>query len=237
MPLDNDNSQLLYIQLYDILKKEIDSGVYKKGERFPTEQELIKIYDVSRITVRKALERLSNEGSLVRHRGRGTFVTSEKLVRPIYGCRSFSTACKDMGCTPGAKVIKSIITVADKDDIEELKIGAEEKVIVIERIRYANSVPVSIEIDRFSERFSFLLDEDLNNCSMFAILQAKYNIFFASPQKILELVFANYETSKHLSIPTSYPLISLTGVVYDLQGNPSYRSHQLIVGDKFKLIV
>lgn len=54
--------------------------------------------------------------------------------------------------------------------------------MVVERIRYSDKVPVSLEISRFPETFAFLLQEDLNNCSMFELLKTKYNIDFENSE-------------------------------------------------------
>ncbi len=67
-------SKPLYEVLYENLKKDITSGVYKEGDRVPSEKELSKQYDVSRITTKKALELLAGEGLIIRHPGRGSFV-------------------------------------------------------------------------------------------------------------------------------------------------------------------
>ena len=76
-----DNTKPLYMQLYSTLKDDIENGVYKAGERIPTELELSEKYGVSRITLRNALERLTRDNYLVRYRGRGTFVKSIKYER------------------------------------------------------------------------------------------------------------------------------------------------------------
>ena len=69
----------LYRQLKDILKEDIESGIWKPGDRIPSENELREQYDVSRNTVIKALEELVQEGLLRREQGRGTFVSSPKI--------------------------------------------------------------------------------------------------------------------------------------------------------------
>ncbi|MGP4039766.1 GntR family transcriptional regulator [Gracilibacillus sp. D59] len=67
-------SKPLYEVLYENIKKDITSGVYKEGDRVPSEKELSHQYDVSRITTKKALELLAGEGLIIRHPGRGSFV-------------------------------------------------------------------------------------------------------------------------------------------------------------------
>lgn len=235
--LQSADEHPLYEQLKSILKAEIEKGTYKRGERIPTEAELCQIYSVSRNTVRNALNELTKENLLVRRQGKGTFVTRQKVVRPISRTpltRSFTQMCREIGCVPGAKIIKSVIEDATEEDASELGIGEDEKVIVIERIRYTDKIPVSVEISRFPERFSFLLEENLNDCSMFEVINEKYDIHFSTEHMMLELVFATYAMAHYLGLSTGYPLLYISSLQVDTHGMPSHRSLQYIAGDKFR---
>lgn len=237
MELDSTDALPLYKQLKNIIKTDISKGKYKKGERIPPELELSRVYGVSRITVRNALEELTQENILVRQQGKGTFVSSDKFSRQIFGERSFTEMCRSDGYEPGARTIKSIIEDATAEDVAELGVDPKSKIIVIERIRYANGIAVSLEVSRMPERFSFLLDEDLNNSSMFEILRKKYNTIFKDSHKTLELIFASYEMARYLGISAGYPLLLIKCVSKDQNGQPAHRSTQYIVGDKFKIII
>ncbi len=232
-----DNALPLYVQLTNQLRKEIENGTYRKNEKIPTELELCKKYKVSRITVRNALELLAKEHLLVRKQGLGTFVAGERFSRDISKGSSFTQICQENGQVPGGKVIKSVIESANADDIKELGLKEGDKVIVLERIRYADGVPVGFEISRFPERFSFLLNEDLNNVSLISLLSEKYNISFGRCPKVIELTFATYEISRYLEIENGYPLISISSLSCDMDGVPSHRSFQYVVGDKFSFYI
>lgn len=73
----------LYQQVIDIIKNEIDSGAYKAGARIPNEFELAESYKVGRVTVRRAIEELVQQGYLTKRQGKGTFVNAPKLKRKI----------------------------------------------------------------------------------------------------------------------------------------------------------
>ncbi|WP_066309600.1 GntR family transcriptional regulator [Bacillus sp. FJAT-29814] len=237
MTLNKADVLPLYKQLTDILRGDIEKGKFKKGEKIPTEIELSRLYNVSRITVRNALEELAKENLLIRKQGKGTFINNEKFSRGISGSKSFTEMCREIGRKPGAKVIKCVIEDANEKDTEVLKLEPNSKIIVIERIRYADGIPVAFEISRLPQRFTFLLDEDLNDSSMFTILAEKYGIVFMNSRKTIELVYATYEMSRYLNISLGYPLLSISGVSTDKEGVPSHRSMQFIVADKFKFTV
>ena len=74
----------LYQQIYDEIKDAIEKGVYAPKERIPSELELAEQYDVSRITVRRAVEELCSDGYLVKQQGRGTFVSTPHINRQFH---------------------------------------------------------------------------------------------------------------------------------------------------------
>ena len=190
----------LYQQLVELLKEEIHVGRYKQGQKLPTELELCKLYHVSRNTVRSALQQLEKENLLLRQQGKGTFVSKKKYNHHIVPARSFTDMCREIGCKPDAKVIKSVIKDPSEADVVFLDLRPEAKIIAIERIRYTDGVPVELEISHFPESFSFLLDEDLNHCSMLELLREKYGIWFTKSRISLEVTFASYEMSHYLSV-------------------------------------
>ena len=222
MHLESDSAEPLYIQLAYIIREDIQNGKYNAEQRIPTEKELSEIYSVSRITIRSALEILVKEGLLMRMSG-------------IY---SFTDICNINGMKPGAKTIKCVIEDAEPEDITELELTPEDKIIAVERIRYADDVPVSIEISRYpASTYQFLLDEDLNNVSLFAVLNNKHNIRFSHATKVIEVKRASYQMATYLGVPRDYPLLYISSLTYDMANMPSHRTQQYINSDRFKLII
>lgn len=227
----------LYQQLAERIKEEIHTGKYKQGQKLPTELELCELYRVSRNTVRGALLQLEKENLLLRRQGKGTFVSKKKYNHHIVPARSFTDMCREIGCTPDAKVIKSVIKDPQEEDVAFLDLRPEAKIIAIERIRYTDGVPVELEISHFPETFSYLLDEDLNHCSMLGLLREKYGVWFTKSRISLEVTFASYEMSRYLSVPKDYPLLLIDSQLSDQNGLPGCRCVQYVVGDKFKMIL
>ncbi|RKX48976.1 MAG: hypothetical protein DRP38_03755, partial [Thermotogae bacterium] len=88
--LDRFSNVPLYHQLKEIIRRNILLGVWKPGDRIPSERELSKEYEVSLMVVRQALSLLVNEGFLVRKQGKGTFVVKSKIMQGPRRLRSFS---------------------------------------------------------------------------------------------------------------------------------------------------
>lgn len=237
MELNNTIAKPLYKQLEDQLKEEIDTGKRKAGSRLPTENELSTTYNVSRVTVRKALAGLSELGYLNRKSGKGTFVAEKRIQRNISkGVTGFSEMCRTMGAVPGAKTIKIAIEDPTEKDMELMHITPDKKILVLERIRYADEKPVLLEINRFPESFSFLFGEDLNDSSLYEILR-KHNIILDHSRKTLDIVFANAQEAKSLNISKGYPLLRISSTIHDVDNTITNLCKQLCIGDKFQFII
>ncbi|NQX45897.1 GntR family transcriptional regulator [Paenibacillus tritici] len=235
--LDPSESSPLYKQLQEKILDSIHSGSLQPGDKLPTELELSEANQVSRVTVRAALDSLTSEGYLVRIPGKGTFITKDRIKKNVAETIGFSDTCRLQNKVPGAKVIKCVIEDATLSDQEHLGLKSGDKVINIERIRYADGVPISVEYSRFPSSYSFLLNEDLNDKSLYEILRAKYKVSFGHARKYIVLEYATFDVATYLNIAEDHPLLSIKSTVSGTDGNKIHRSKQLILGDKFELIV
>ncbi|KWX87062.1 GntR family transcriptional regulator [Paenibacillus riograndensis] len=235
--LDHSESSPLYKQLQEKILDSIHDGTLKPGDKLPTELELSETNQVSRVTVRAALDALTSEGYLVRIPGKGTFITKDKIQKNVAETIGFSETCRLQNKTPGARVIKCVSEEATAADQEHLGLNPGDKVINIERIRYADNVPISVEYSRFPSSYSFLLQEDLNDKSLYEILRSKYKVTFGHSRKYIVMEYASFDVAAYLNIEEGYPLLSIRSTVSSPDGQKIHRSKQLILGDKFELIV
>lgn len=235
--LNQSDAIPLYKQLKDIIKGKIIKGELKPNERLPSESELSEAYQVSRITIRNAINELAEENLLVKTQGKGTFVCSNKIERNIAQVMSFTEICNMSGVKASSKILSCEVVDAMDRDIEILKLQNGEKVISIQRIRYADDVPVILEHVRFPSRFSYLMLEDLKNESIYRLLKEKYKIHLQNSRKSIEMTFATDKQAALLKISKGYPMILISGFVLDDKDVPVHRTDQYIVGDKFKLII
>ncbi len=236
--LNNDAAMPLYTQLKEKLQAEIDSGMRKPGSKIPTEFELSRELNISRVTVRKALAVLTEMGYLERKSGKGTFVAQKKLQKGLSGeIMSFSSMCKSLGMKPGAKTIKIALEEPSEIVRSKMGLGSDSKILVLERIRYADDSPVMLEINYFPEEFSFLFSEDLNDHSLFEILAEKFDRHISSSHKTIQIVFAEKEVAKILEVNKGYPLLRIDSEMSDADRSFVNLCTQLCIGDKFKLTV
>lgn len=235
--LKQDAITPLYVQLMEELETSIRNGVYKPGDKIMTEAEMAKEYGVSLITVRKAVGSLMEKGLVVRKQGKGTFVTKPKFSRNMRKLQSFTEMCEQMGVKPGARVLENRLTAADKKVADRLGIEPGSNVVYISRLRLADGEPVQVEKSYFPLKYAFLLDEDLNNGSMFECLKEKAGAKVASSEKMIELCRATAEEAALMDVKKGDYLLFVKSTAYDENGEPMYAGIQLINGDRFSLYV
>ena len=235
--LKQDAITPLYVQLMEELETSIRNGVYKPGDKIMTEAEMAKEYGVSLITVRKAVGSLMEKGLVVRKQGKGTFVTKPKYSRNMKKLQSFTEMCEQMGVKPGAQVLENRLIMADKKVADRLGIEPGSNVVYISRLRLADGEPVQVEKSYFPLKYAFLVEEDLNNGSMFECLKEKAGAKVASSEKMIELCRATAEEAALMDVKKGDYLLFVKSTAYDENGEPMYAGIQLINGDRFSLYV
>ncbi|WP_058486208.1 GntR family transcriptional regulator [Defluviitalea phaphyphila] len=234
-PLDKNSSTPLYRQLMEIIKEEIRNNVLKPNDRILTETELSEKYDVSRITVRKAIAELVEEGYLIKQQGVGTFVAEQKMERNMSKFMGFTHSCEIIGKKSSSILLFAGLKEASNKDIKDLQLENDSNVLSIKRVRFCDDVPVMIEDARFSKKYSFLLTEDLTG-SLYKILK-KYEIFPCDAYKELDVCFPSEEEAELLNIDLNVPLLKLYSVTFDKKNTIIHNTRQIINPRRFKMIL
>lgn len=242
MNLDKNSQLPLYRQLMDEIMKMIHTGKYKSGDKIPTEPELSKMYDVSRITVRRTIEELCNQGYLVKRQGKGTFVEIPKIYRKVEqeNNMSFSDACKANGRKPLSKLLSCKTITPESWMNQFFQFPVDELVYHIERVLGADDLPIIYEhLYLPTRRFSDFQAEKLDSGSLFQIFREEYQI---QPEKMksrttIEAGISTADVSEHLRISVGEPIMMLGNYARDEKGIPIYMSREIIVGNRYMLSV
>ena len=229
--LQADSSSPLYHQLMQRITADIERGTYATGSRIPPEHELEQLYQVSRVTVRRALAELTAKGLLERKQGKGTFVSMPGGSMQLKNLHSFHDSCKMNKAKPSTDVIHVKETEAQQADAEELNLNKGSRVLETLRIRRADNVPVVLERNRFSMAYAWLQDQDLSG-SLYTLLR-EYGVEPKLAVHDVSMRFATAEEAQLLDIKEGSPLVCLHEVIYDQRGRPLHNSIQLIRGERF----
>ena len=144
-PLDPNNALPLYQQLQRAVRDAIERRVLKPDDALPSERQLAEDLSVSRITVRRAFEGLTQEGWLVRRQGSGNFVGS-RVEKNFAKLTSFSEDMAARGSRPHSVWLKRTQGTVSPDEALKLALSPGATVYRFHRLRYADDAPMAIEI-------------------------------------------------------------------------------------------
>jgi GntR family transcriptional regulator len=134
----------LYLQLQKLIRDAISGAVLEHGEMIPPERDLATDYGISRITVRKTIGGLVEEGLLTRRRGAGTFVAS-RLEKSFSKITSFSEDMVARGRRPSSKWVSRVTATVNSDEAMALGLSPGSTVLRFVRIRFADDEPLALE--------------------------------------------------------------------------------------------
>src|SRR5687767_2411897 len=143
-PLDESSAQPLYQQLQRSLRGAIENGIIGPDDALPPERDLADMLSVSRITVRKAIDELVEEGLLVRKQGSGTFV-SNRVEKNFAKLTSFSEDMRARGREPRSIWINKAAGTVTPEESLTLRSSPGTPVFRFHRIRYADDAPMALE--------------------------------------------------------------------------------------------
>jgi len=227
--------QPLYLQLKEILRGYILDGTYVPHSKLPSENELIKQYKVSRITVRQALRDLQKEGLIFSIQGKGSFVTKPKAVQDLTRLQGFGEAMSRHGLETYSKVVSIKRVPADKDVAAALNLEKGRDVFEFIRIRYLNRSPVSLDISYFDPAIGERLQkEDLVSRDIFEILENNFGLALESADLTIEATIADEEKSRLLKIEANSPLLRLERLTYSNGHVPVDFEYLYYIGDFYR---
>jgi len=141
---DESLSTPLYLQLARSLESAINAGQWRAEEALPSERNLSEYLGLSRVTARKALEVLLDQGMIHRIQGSGTFITP-RLEQPLSRLSSFSEMLRLKGFTPSSVWLEREISLPTHEEVIRLGLSPTEKVVRMKRLRKADGVVMAIE--------------------------------------------------------------------------------------------
>jgi GntR family transcriptional regulator len=231
------DSRHLYLQVIDHLKQDIESGIYKERQKLPSEFELSKHLGVSRATLREALRLLEEENVVVRRHGVGTFVNSKPVFSSgIEELFSVTDMISRGGKKPGTNFLSSTYERATDEDIRKFNCNASEEVLVVERVRTADNIPVVYCMDKILKSVlpeSYSHDEE----SVFDVLEKEAGRFISYAVTHIEPVGYHDKVSPILECDPETALLVLKQMHYDDNDEPVLYSCNYFRADKFSFHV
>lgn len=227
----------LYIQIAEGLISQIEARELVPGDQLPSERELSLKLNVNRMTLRRALRVLESQGFIVRKHGVGTFVSEPKIERQMDEVYRFTMGIKQRGLTPGARIISLEVIMLDASLAAELSVPLSTPAYRILRLRSINREPVLIESYTIPlSRFQGLDSFDLEQRSIYEIMENEYGIRIARARQSFEPVAASVFESELLGVELRSPLMLERRVTFDTDDRPVEVGKDRYRGDRFRFV-
>lgn len=233
-PINPDIPIPLYHQIYMAIQQKIQSGDLPTGSKIPGELELARQLDVSRITVKRALNELAHSGLVTRHRGRGTVVTAStdlkfndlgrdyvKNVEKLRNTTQAKILSRDN--VPASNSVSSNLRLADNSLVEKITHTLE---LHKKTLSYVETfLPVGLTDD--------LTDSNLRKASLLTLLNRKKITAKRAEQTILP-VSANAIVAKALEASEGRPLLKIHCIMFDQNDRPIQDIYAWYHPDRYK---
>jgi DNA-binding GntR family transcriptional regulator len=138
--IDRQAFEPAYAQLADILRNQVASGVFQPGDQLPSESQLVSLYDVSPMTVRRAINTLADQGVISTAQGRGTFVRGVELGTATFGFKELQTLFSNKQQTH-VKLLEARVISADERISRKLNIAIGSRIVYIRRLLLIENQP------------------------------------------------------------------------------------------------
>lgn len=205
-----------YFQIKEIYRERILSGDLKRGDKIPSEIEIQKQYNVSRITARQAILELEKEGMVKRGRGKGTFVIWQPgIEEELSHIMSFTEEMKSRGRVPGTTNISVQIVKANKDVADVMGIEENQEVYCVKRVRTADDIKIVYFISYFPISTNLPLDVSRYDQSIYAMLDYSETGTPVTVQEKISTTLPSEEVQSALKISKKQPVLIRERISYN----------------------
>jgi GntR family transcriptional regulator len=209
------------------------------GAKLGSERELAERYGTSRSSLRQVLAALEEAGLVHRVIGRsgGIFISHAQVERRLSDVVGVPAYLASQGYVAGTRVLSTRITAAERVTQEALRLGPNDYVVEIQRLRLADGSPISLELAQFpADMFPGLLEQPLGG-SIYEVLETRYGLVTRHADERIQAVNATQDEASLLGIKPRSALLLITRVTYDNDGRPCEHSRDLFRGDRTLLAV
>lgn len=235
-PASKNSLVPMHYQVEQDMRERIAAGVWKAGQQVPGEMELCTLYGVSRTTLRQAISALVDEGLIVRERGRGSFIRDSIVTAGARGLTSFSDEMATLGMKAGARLLSMQVVQASADLAKRLRIKSGAQVIVLKRVRYANEMPIGIQVAHLPfARFPALDQADLNDISLYGYLEEHYGVVITEAEEVFRAIVITGEEARILNVNEGQSGFAVERLTFDGTNEPFEFVTSILRGDRYQV--
>ncbi len=199
--LNKSSSTPLHIQLADLFRDQVSRKSLHPHDRLPSEREICEQFGISRITVRKAISTLAQEGLVYSTIGKGTYVAEPRYDEELQPLSSFTQDLERRGVVATSQVLGAEVVPADDEISSALHILRGAEVVRLHRLRLANGQPIAVQIAHLPHHLCRdLLRFDFVTRSLFEVLRSEYHLHLARTNTEIEAALASVDEARLLQL-------------------------------------
>jgi GntR family transcriptional regulator len=229
---DPRDASPLYLQLARKIGEALKAGRYQAHEALPSERLLSEGLGISRVTARKAIDQLVEQGLIVRRRGSGNYI-APRLEQPLSKLTSFSEELHRRGYTPSSRWLVRAITSAMPEEQLSLGLSPNARVARLERLRLADDVAMAFEVSILPQ--DVLPNPEAVKGSLYEYLTKQGNAPSRALQHIRALN-ANAKLSEQLGVPLGQAVLFITRIGYLESGQAVELTHSYCRSDYYDFV-
>lgn len=231
----NRDQVYLYEEIMTGLKQYINTHDLKEGDRIPTEKELGELFNASRISIRRAIKELVEEGILKIVRGKGTFVSAPRKEIHLLDLQGFTEGLTTENDTITKDVV-SIRRIKSNEHLDQIFDKKYDEYIELVRKVYTNDQALSLDYAYLPTGLYPGIEEKITpESSTFKIIHEDYGIEFKKVNKNLEFVHPDEELQGQLKVSSLNLLVLVDKVIYGASNEPVHYSKYYLIAERVKL--
>lgn len=212
----------MYKMIREDIVQDILTGVYEAGQMIQGQEVYAEKFNVSRATVRRAIDELVDRKILYTIKGKGTFVSENNMNKPQMGRKlALSQSERVKNQELKSKLIDLYESVADKRVAKQLEIAVGSPIVCLKRVRLVNDVPEHYQISYLNKKLISQVDfskEDLTTSFLFKVLKEKAKLTPKYSDEEVRAVICQAEIAKELGIEENDPVLFIRRTVHSEQG-------------------
>jgi GntR family transcriptional regulator len=218
--IDRDSYEPAYAQLANILREQVAKGIYQPGQRLPSEAILCKSYNVSPMTVRRAINLLIDQGVVNTIQGKGTFVKPLNFSAISFNLHNFQELFQDKGRTK-IRFLEARIIRADEQVAAKIEIKTGQRVIFMRRLIISNGEPMIYHKESmlYDPRLP-IVEGEMELTSLHGLFSGSNESSFKKGKLELKATILDQEAAHLLKSVESVPALKLEHIFYDFDNRP-----------------
>ncbi|NFB22079.1 trehalose operon repressor, partial [Clostridium botulinum] len=204
-----------YLTIYNEISNKIENNKIQSGEKLSSENEMMKEYNVSRDTIRKALNLLESNGYIQKVKGKGSFVLDiNKFDFPVSGLTSFKELSTRMGVESNTLVKELKLIKPDNFLMKQLNLSKNDDVWKVIRVREIDNKKIILDKDFFNKKYVPLLTKDICENSIYEYLENELGLKISFAKKEITVQQATQEDKSYLDFENYNMIVVVKNYIY-----------------------